>query len=399
MTKQTQKYDFDTPLDRRNTASLKWDVSDGELPMWVADMDFATAPQIVDAVTARAKLGGFGYNVIPDKWYSAIVGWWKDRHGLNIEKNDLCFCTGVLPAISCLVKRLSNIGDNVIVQTPVFNNFFNSIENAGRHALENRLAYSGGKYEIDFADLEAKMALPTSTLMILCNPHNPIGKIWSRAELNGIAELADKYGITVISDEIHCDLTEPNCEYVPFASVSETASNISITCISASKTFSLPGLQAAAVFARNARLRNIAVRGLNSDELAEPNCFAADATATAFSECADWLDELREYISSNRKATALFIANKLPELHTVVQNATYLMWIDCSEITNDSTALCDFIRRETGLFLSQGAQFRGNGNRFVRMNIACPRSILDDGLDRFYRGVKAYEAAVRNTSL
>ena len=185
MTKQTQKYDFDTPLDRRNTASLKWDVSDGELPMWVADMDFATAPQIVDAVTARAKLGGFGYNVIPDKWYSAIVGWWKDRHGLNIEKNDLCFCTGVLPAISCLVKRLSNIGDNVIVQTPVFNNFFNSIENAGRHALENRLAYSGGKYEIDFADLEAKMALPTSTLMILCNPHNPIGKIWSRAELNG----------------------------------------------------------------------------------------------------------------------------------------------------------------------------------------------------------------------
>lgn len=386
-----KKYDFDTPLDRRDTSSLKWDVADGELPMWVADMDFATAPQIVDAVTARAKRGGFGYNIVPDEWYSAIIGWWKDRHGLVIDKADLCFCTGVLPAISCLVKRLTNIGDNVLVQTPVFNNFFNSIENAGRRALENRLTYADGKYEIDFADLEAKLALPTTTLMILCNPHNPVGKIWSRAELAEIADLAEKYGVTVISDEIHCDLTEPDADYVPFASVSEKARNNSITCISASKTFSLPGLQAAAVFAHNARLRNIAVRGLNSDEVAEPNCFAVDATVAAFEKCGDWLDALREYISENRKTAARFIGEKLPELHMLDQNATYLLWVDCSKITDDSTALCDFIRRETGLFLSHGAQFRGNGNLFVRINIACPRSVLVDGLDRFYRGVKKYE--------
>lgn len=393
MKAQQKKYDFDTLLERRDTSSYKWDVKPNELPMWVADMDFVTPQPIIDAITKRAVRGGFGYNIVPDEWYDAIIGWWKTRHNLAIEKDALCFCTGVLPAISCLVKRLSNLGDNVLLQTPVFNNFFNSVENAGRHALENRLTYKGGKYEIDFADLEAKLALPTTTLMILCNPHNPVGKIWSHAELDRIGKLAAKYGVTVISDEIHCDLTEPNCDYVPFASVSALNRDINITCISASKTFSLPGLQAAAVFAHNARLRNIAVRGLNSDEVAEPNCFAVDATVAAFTKCGDWLDELREYISENRKTAARFIADKLPELHMIEQNATYLLWVDCSKITNDSIELCEFIRKETGLYLSHGAMFRGNGNLFVRINVACPRSTLTDGLDRFYRGIKKYEEA------
>lgn len=381
---------FDKIINRRNSGSLKWDVGENELPMWVADMDFETAPCITQAMVNRAAKGDFGYQIVPDAWYDAIINWWCARHDLIIEKNWLCFTTGVVPAISCLVKRLTNVGDNVVVLTPVYNIFFNSIENGGRRVLECPLKYEHYAYSIDFTDLESKLAHPNTTLLILCNPHNPVGKVWSATELATIGKLCKKYGVTVISDEIHCDLTEPNVSYIPFASVSTTCRDISVTAISASKAFSIPGLQSAAVFVPNKHLRNIVVRGLNSDEVAEPNAFACDATIAAFTKGGDWLDEVRKYISYRRGEVSRYLQEYIPQLKPIEQNATYLLWVDCSEITDDAACLCDFIRKETGLYLNCGNQYRGNGNCFVRINVACPRKTLQDGLRRLSIAIKRW---------
>ena len=384
------KYNFDELTDRRNTNSLKWDVGENELPMWVADMDFKTAPEIADSVIARAKSGIYGYQIVPDEWYKAVAGWWTRRHNFEVKEEWLCFCTGVIPAVTSAVKRITNVGDNVVVQTPVYDIFFHSVENTGRHVLENKLAYDGEKYSIDFADLERKLSDPLTTMLVLCNPHNPAGKVWARDELVKIGALCKRYGVTVLSDEIHCDLTEPNVEYTPFASASEECKSISVTCVAASKAFNLAGLQSAAVIIPDEGLRNKIVRGLNSDEVAEPNAFAVAATIAAFTEGGEWLDELREYISENRKTAAKFIERDLPELKLVGQDATYLLWIDCSAVTYDAEKLCEYIRKNTGLFITAGNQYRGNGNLFVQINVACPRVRLLDGLARLKEGVNGF---------
>lgn len=380
------KYDFDFETQRINTDSLKWDDVDCKLPMWVADMDFKTPPQIINAIQNRLQSGVLGYTVVPDAWYSAIINWWQNRHRVTFKKEWLCFSTGVVPAITSIVKRVTNHGDNVLVQTPVYDIFFHSIENTGRKVFENKLLYSNGKYQIDFADLEKKLAHPLTTMMILCNPHNPVGKIWSRSQLEKISRLCSKYGVTLLSDEIHCDLTDPNAEYTPLLSVNKNC----ITCIAASKTFNIAGLQSAAVVIPDEFLRNKVVRGLNSDEVAEPNCFAALATATAFTECEDWLNQLRDYLFENKKIAYDFIGCNLPQIKVVKQNATYLLWIDCSAVTDNAQVLCDFLVQKTGLMLSCGSEYRGNGNAFLRMNIACPKSRLALGLKLFKKGIDMF---------
>lgn len=385
------KYDFDAVINRRNTDSVKWDLmSEGELPMWVADMDFTTAPAITEAIAKRAAHGVFGYTLVPDEWYTSIINWWGKRHGLTLTRDDLCFCTGVIPAITSSVKRMTNVGDNVVVLTPVYNVFFNSIENSGRHVLECRLKYDGAGYDIDFEDLEECLAHPLTTLMILCNPHNPVGRIWSREELCRIGEMCRRHGVFVISDEIHCDLTDPDFEYTPFAASSRENAEIVVSCISTSKAFNIAGLQSAAVIAQNPHLRERIVRGLNSDEVAEPNCFAALAAAVAFGECGEWLDELRAYLSENKRRVREFVSNELPVLSMFEQRATYLLWIDCSRITADSILLADFIRERTGLVLTAGRQYRGDSAQFMRMNVACPRIVLEDGLGRLKRGISEF---------
>ena len=238
-------YNFDEPVNRRNTHSLKWDVKEQELPMWVADMDFQTAPDIQEAIRERAAHGVFGYSIVPEEWYQAYMGWWERRHHFSMEKEWLVFCTGVVPAISSMVRKLTTAGENVLVQTPVYNIFFNSIVNSGRNIAENPLRYDGNTYQMDFEDLERKLSDPQTTLMILCNPHNPVGRIWSREELEQVGKLCRKYHVTVISDEIHGDLTSPGQEYIPFASVSENCKNTSITCMAPTKAFNLAGLQTA----------------------------------------------------------------------------------------------------------------------------------------------------------
>lgn len=385
------QFDFNEIHDRRNTGSLKWDTAEKELPMWVADMDFQTAPAVVQAIEKKLQTGIFGYTIITEEWYQAIMRWWSRRHHLTIQKEWLTFCIGVVPAVTCAVKRMTNVGDQVLVQTPVYDIFFHSIENHGRQVVENKLKYNGMQYDIDFEDLEEKLSHPLTTMMILCNPHNPIGKIWRIEELMRIGELCKKHHVTVLSDEIHCDLTEPGVEYVPFAAVSEACREISITCISATKAFNLAGLQTAAIITPNERIRNIMVRGLNADEIAEPGAFAVDMVTAAFHQGEEWLEELRLYLHKNKKYAAEFLEQKLPMLKIVPSKATYLLWLDCHDIIGDTTELCSFLRKETGLYLLAGSQYRGNGDRFLRMNIACPKIRLEDGLERLKRGIESYQ--------
>lgn len=386
-----EKYDFDRVIDRRGTWSYKWDIKDNELPMWVADMDFETAPEIKEALKKRADHGVFGYGIVPDEWYAAIIGWWERRHNFHIEKDWLMFCTGVVPAISSIVRKLTTPGENVLVQTPVYNIFFSSIKNNGRNVAENPLVYDGNSYEIDWKDLEKKLSDPQTTLMILCNPQNPAGKIWDHDTLYRIGELCHKYHVTVLSDEIHCDLTDPGCEYVPFASVSSVCSRISITCIAPTKAFNIAGLQTAAISVPDPVLRHKVWRGINTDDVAEPNAFAIDAVIAAFTKGGDWLDALRDYIYENKNTVRGFLKEELKCIRLVPGTATYLLWLDCSLVTEDSERLAAWIRKETGLYLSAGSHYSGNGTVFLRMNIACPRKSLMDGLNRLKKGIESYQ--------
>lgn len=383
-------YDFDKRIDRRGTNSLKWDVAENELPMWVADMDFETAPEVQAAIQARAAHGVFGYTIIPEEWYQAYSDWWKERHDFPLEKDWLIFCTGIVPAISSIVRKLTTPAEKVVVLTPTYNIFFNSILNNGRQVLESRLKYEEGTYRIDYEDLEQKLADPQTTMMIFCNPHNPIGKIWDRDTLERVGELCLKHHVIVVSDEIHCDLTDPGCSYIPFASVSEHCRENSITCMAPTKAFNLAGIQTAAVAVPNPVLRHKVWRGLNTDEVAEPNAFAIDAAVAAFTKGAEWLDELRAYIRDNKQLVVEYVNKQIPQIEVVPSQATYLLWLYCGDIAGFTDGAADFIREKTGLYLSGGAQYGAGGEDFLRMNIACPRAVLEDGLHRLKEGITCY---------
>ncbi|MBR6477456.1 MAG: aminotransferase class I/II-fold pyridoxal phosphate-dependent enzyme, partial [Lachnospiraceae bacterium] len=286
--------------------------------------------------------------------------------------------------------------------TPVYNIFFNSIVNNGRNVLQCPLKYraAGGaamagdaealdsqEYEIDWPAFEQALSDPQTTLLIFCNPHNPVGRIWTREELARVGELCKKHGVLVVSDEIHCDLTDPGKEYIPFASVSDACRVNSITCIAPTKAFNLAGMQTAAVFAADPAIRHKVWRGLNTDEVAEPNTFAVPVTIAAFREGAPWLDALREYLYENKQVARQFLAERLPKVHLVPSEATYLLWLDCSAYTKDSVFLAEFLRKETGLFVSEGAEYGRTGEPFLRLNIACPRERLEDGLKRMEEGI------------
>ncbi len=384
------QYDFDKVIDRRNTNSLKWDVPERELPMWVADMDFQTAPEIISALQKRTEHGVFGYSVVPDEWYDAYVHWWRDRHHFTMEKDWLIFCTGVVPAISSMVRKLTTAGEKVLVQTPVYNIFFNSIVNNGRIILENELLYDGNSYSMDFEDLERKLSDPQTTLMLLCNPQNPAGRIWGCETLEKVGELCWKHHVRVISDEIHCDLAFPGQEYIPFASVSDKCRMNSVTCLAPTKAFNIAGLQTAAVSVPDPVLRHKVNRGLNTDEVAEPNAYAVQAAVAAFTEGAPWLDELREYLYGNRQYVQTFLKKELPQVKLVESQATYLLWLDCEKIAKDTEPLADFLRKETGLYVTAGGCYGSGSQKFLRVNIACPRGTLEDGMNRLKTGLQKF---------
>ena len=383
------QYNFSKLTNRFNTNSLKWDVNNNELPMWVADMDFETAPEIREAIRKKVDFGIYGYTIISDEYYLSISNWWERRHNLKIEKEWILFCTGVVPAISSIVRKMTREGDNVLVQAPVYNIFYNSIVNNNRKVLSSDLCFDGKEYSIDYEDLERKLSDPATTLMIICNPHNPIGKVWSKETLEKIGELCIKYNVLVVSDEIHCDLTYGD-SYIPFASVSSEIAQNSITCIAPTKTFNLAGVQSSSIIIPNDKIRKMVSRGINTDEVAEPNAFAIEATIAAFTKGEPWLNELIEYLAENKRVVQKFIHNELPSLNLIHSDATYLLWIDCSSITKDSLEFCKFIRKETGLYVSSGHVYGSNGGHFIRMNIACQRERVEDGLSRLKVGVDKY---------
>ena len=397
------KYNFDKMTQRRGTSSLKWDDCDGAAyPLWVADMDFEAAPPIRKALEDRVSHGIFGYNIIPNEWYDAYISWWDRRHHYKIEKDWLVFCTGVVPAISSTVRKLTTPGDNVVILTPVYNIFFNSIINNGCNVCEVPLIYNkrllGGDnlsikdldlvsrdiYKIDYENLEEALSDEKTKLLIFCNPHNPVGRIWSKEELAKVGDLCAKHGVTVLSDEIHCDLTAPDKEYIPFATASETCKNISITAIAPTKTFNIAGMQTAAVSIPNPELRKKIWRALNTDEVAEPNSFAVPVTIAAFNEGEDWLNELRNYIFENKQLVEAF-TQKHPSLKLIPSEATYLLWIDVSGTGMSGAELEKKLKSETGVYLTAGGEYGRSGENFLRMNIACPRKRLEEALELMKR--------------
>lgn len=382
--------DFSKLTERRGSNSLKWDVTDGELPMWVADMDFQAASCITDAINKKARSGVYGYTIVPDEYYSAVCSWWSERHDFPIKKEWLAYSSGVMPAVASIIREMTDDGDNVLLQPPVYNMFYSTITNNNRRVVTNDLIYDGMEYRIDFEDLEQRLADERTKLMILCNPHNPIGKIWDNATIGRIGELCHKYNVIVLSDEIHGDLTYPEHSYTPFASISEICAQISVTCAAPTKTFNLAGLQAAYIIAPNELLRSKTIRGLCACGADEPNVFAVEATIAAYTTGSEWLDGLREYLYGNKRVVSGFIKSEIPLIKLAPGEATYLLWLDCGAMTSNSSALCRFLRSETGLFLSDGTIYGGNGNCFLRMNIACPRARVEDGLKRLKAGIELY---------
>lgn len=382
-------YDFDEKIDRSKTNSLKWEMlPKGGNPMWVADMDFKTAPAVCNAVERRAVHGIFGYSVIPKEWKQSYQLWWKNRYRFEMKSSWLIFTTGVIPAISTAIRKFTTPAEKVIIQTPVYNIFFNCIVNNGRRVLENELAYENGRYRMDFDDLEKKMSDPLCTMMLLCSPHNPTGNIWSADDLERVGELAKKHHVLVVADEIHCDLTDPGKTYIPYASVSDACRDNSITTLAPSKSFNVAGLGTACVCVPEEGLRERMDRALNTDEIAEPNAFAVDAAIAAYTRGGEWLDALRNYLFKNKKTVQAFLQNNLPQIYLVPSEATYLLWLDCSKLEeSDSEILQKRILDKTGLRLNAGYSYGECGRKFLRMNIACPREQLVDGLSRLKEAV------------
>ena len=385
-------YDFDQMINRRNTGSVKWDVPESDLPMWVADMDFQTAPEIIEALKKRAAHGIFGYAAVPDAWYDAVIHWRSTRHHHHVKKESMLFCTGVIPAIDATIRTMSAPGDQVMVLTPTYNHFFISIKDNDRVPVECHLGYDNGSYSLDKADFTAKAADPKTKIFLMSNPQNPTGNLWDRETLAWIGETCKANGVFVIADEIHCDLTDPGFAYTPFASVSEICANNSVTCIAATKTFNIAGIQTAAVIISNEEIRRKIAHAIEIYGASMPNAFAIDAAIAAFTKGGPWLDKLRTYLAENKVYVQKYLGEYLPQVKVTVSHATYLVWLDFSEVTGDAGELSKHIRKETGLFMMPGIEYGSNGKAFTRLNIACPRALLTDGLQRLVKGVNTYGA-------
>lgn len=380
------RFDFDEIVNRRGTLSYKWDSTpEGTLPMWVADMDFRTAPCIIDALRRRIDNGCFGYTLVPQAYYDAVTSWFSRRHGWSIDPKMMIYTSGVVPAISAILKALTVPGEKVIVQTPVYNCFFSSIRNNGLETLSNPLKRTGDTYAIDFDDLEKKAADPKARIMLLCNPHNPAGRVWTREELTRIGEICLRHGVTVVSDEIHCEFVYDGHTYTPFASISKEFSANCITCLSPSKAFNIAGLQIANIVAPDADRRARIDRAINVNEVCDVNPFGVIATIAAYTEGEDWLDALLIYIKGNYDYMLDFCRRNLPDFPVMRLEGTYLAWMDCSRLGMTSDEIEEDLEKEAGLRLNAGTMYGADGEGFMRWNLACPRTLLQEGLERFLR--------------
>lgn len=386
------EYDFSRPTERRGTDSYKWDSAPEAdiIPLWVADMDFETFPCITEALQRRVAHGIFGYTRVPEAYYEAVCRWFGKRHGWHINREDIIYTSGVVPAVSAVIKALTLPGDQIIVQGPVYNCFFSSIRNNGCETVSNSLIYNKEelRYEIDFDDLERKLAHERARLMLLCNPHNPGGRVWTRDELTRVAELCRKYDVRVVSDEIHCELTLYDNEYVPFGSLPDELSHGSITCCSPSKAFNTAGLQIANIVCRDAEVRNRIDRAININEVCDVNPFGVIALQAAYSdEGYEWLTQLRAYISSNYDLLRERFARELPKCKVMRMEGTYLAWIDCSELHISSDEIEEMLMHENKVWVNAGSMYGTEGAAFIRINMACTSELLNEGITRIVNGL------------
>lgn len=385
------KYNFDEIVPRWHTCSYKWDSlpDDRLLPLWVADMDFRTAPAVVKALEKRVRHGIFGYTYVPEAYYEAVVGWFARRHGWRIEKEWIMYTSGVVPALSAIIKALTEPGNGVVVQTPVYNCFFSSIRNNGCRMVANPLKYENRTYHIDFDDLERKTADPSVKLMLLCNPHNPAGRVWTREELLRVGDICRRNQVKVVTDEIHCELVFPGHIYTPFASLGEEYLQNSITCLSPSKAFNLAGLQIANIVSCDEEVRKKIDRAININEVCDVNPFGVTATIAAYNEGEDWLVQLLDYLKVNYDYLCRFFHTYLPQISVTELEGTYLVWTDCRTLPFPSDTLQSRLRMETGLWLNSGTMYGEEGEGFLRWNIACPHTMLQDALIRFREFVES----------
>ena len=381
------RYDFDQVHDRRNTHSSKWQLEGRDLlPMWVADMDFQAPPPVVEAIERRARHGIFGYSMPGEGFYDAVAGWLERRHGWEIRKQWITFCPGIVPGLNMMVRALTHPGEKIIVQTPVYYPFYDVIVNNGCRIERNPLILEGGRYRMDVDDLERRARDPKVTAIILCSPHNPVGRVWTREELTRLGRICSDNEVLVISDELHFDLVLEGHTHTPFATLGDTFASNSITCIAPSKTFNLAGLQASTLIIPNKRLRN---RYLNGSILNRPNPFGIVALEAAYNHGEAWLEQLLEYLEGNLQFLREFLESRLPMIDLIEPEATYLAWIDFRALGLNKRALEDLMLNKAGVWLDEGYIFGEEGDGFERINLACPRSLLAEALGRI-------EAAVSN---
>lgn len=386
-------YNFHEVIDRRNTDCMKWDRlkelfgREDLLPLWVADMDFSVAPAILKAVEERATHPIYGYNFSTDKYYESVINWMKNRHNWDINKDWIVFTSGVVPALSYCVKAYTEPGDNVIIQSPVYRPFYTTIENNGRNIITNPLIYKDGRYYMDYEDLERKIDSRTK-LLVLCSPHNPVGRVWSKEELARLGEICLRNDIIIISDEIHFDIVYKGYNHTVMANVSPEIRENCIVCTAPSKTFNIAGLQVSNIIIPNEDLRERYSIELEKDHITKPNVFGEGALVAAYEESEDWLDSLLEYLEENRDFFMNFVEKKLPQLKVIKAEGTYLLWVDCSGLGMDSEGLWDFFVNKCKLALNPGKMFGKEGELFQRFNIGCPRSILEEALNRIEREIK-----------
>ncbi|MDD4532881.1 MAG: pyridoxal phosphate-dependent aminotransferase [Prevotella sp.] len=375
---------FDKIINRRHTGSVKWDyVADDVLPLWVADMDFEAAPAIKQAVLNRAEHGVFGYTKVEDDYYEAVTSWFHRRHQWDIQRDWIIYTTGVIPALSCAIKAITLPGEKVLIQTPVYNHFFSSIRNQGCEILENELVRQGDTYEIDFVDFEAKCADEKTTAFVLCNPHNPAGRVWHKDELERMGAICAKYNVRVISDEIHCELVMPGNTFIPFASVNALNQSNSVTLNSPTKSFNIAGLQIANIICSDNEMRRRVDRVVNIYEVCDVNPFGPVALKAAYNESEAWIDELNEYLWGNYQLLKTYFAEYLPQSKVLRLEGTYLAWVDISALGMTSKQVTKKLLKEGRVFVNDGPLY-GNktGEGYFRINLASPRAVLQDGLER-----------------
>ncbi|WP_279113507.1 MalY/PatB family protein [Hoylesella timonensis] len=379
------KYDFDKIIPRRGTNSVKWDVAkeDGVIPMWVADMDFQAAPCIRQALKERMDHGVFGYTLVPNSYYKSIISWFDRRHQWKIDRNWILYTSGVVPAISAIIKALTEPGDKVLVQTPVYNCFFSSIRNNGCTTAENALVRKGNSYEIDFDDFERQAADEKTKVFLLCNPHNPAGRVWTPDELCRMNDICLKHGVQVISDEIHCELVMPGYKFTPFAAVSKACQDNCITTNSPTKSFNIAGLQIANIITNNDTIKRKIDRAININEVCDVNPFGVIALQAAYNEGESWIDQLNLYLWENYKVLKDFFQEHLPKLQVLKLEGTYLVWVDISATGLKADELTNELLQQGKVMVNSGMLYgKTTGANYLRLNIAMPRSLMLEALQR-----------------